>query len=903
MADQENIQSHLNQVNPTSDRVPGPWPWYVLLLVGYALSGLFPWLMIAWALCRRGRKMTAAAVLIMNIVILLGSGWFMLTAQIVWWRLSIIGYAFNLIWTAAALVFQRYTIGVARRRYSFKDWKVWIKPVAVALLIGFCIGTAYSIIPAFEDRIPMQQTVDSLDRQSVLWDFFSYSHFGLLGSLLIGLWWAGEGRRFRTSHVITFLGGFILTLLCWALLWSLLVLILHKGAVNDFFLLDRSDWAMIPPWRSGLQHFLCQLEEFNILPLIIIPLLLGSPARMREFGKRALLIPVVIICSIPMGFTSDSWWLTVQDQITYEMNAADPASRASANRWADILLARYPNHLQWPRIAEKSAQNHYRHQRFERSREIYQKLIERYRDSGRWHWITQRARAAMNTPEFGRPGSSPHLKIPMVDYQKYLTHNWMALLSVMRYWEGAEVAESKVVIKLKELSKSRDKITLNPLVNLAELDDAARSLGYRTVLFRSDLDQVRALIDAGIPVIHQDFKSFNVIFGSDSSRSAIRAYSFSRLSKRLRNDKRKEAEEIVDIELEGQGGSRKRLVQIANESYMEYSTAYWQKPSLQYSGPFSAIVFPAGSTNAVSDAFKMPYSKLQERSNGYLATLIALSYLDHGNPVQAIEWSKTGAAKIPDQLPMYVAHLAESWWQSRDKIIHSSLDLQDQLPELGHIFDFFSLPQNKKFLQDARKRFEQGFSSNALPWMVYRRYIHLMDPSEKSELNRIIDALEVCTNYDPTRTADWIQLADSYGWSGDAAGSIRALQGAISSNPLDSSLKLRLAMAYVDLNQYEKAEHILARLDPEQVRYNADYPFCLAALAEWKEKPDKALDYYAAAIEMRRYKPIYHLRYGKLLIAQGFENKARPYLEWAVRIDAENTLKNEAVNLLAQMNN
>ena len=110
-------------------------------------------------------------------------------------------------------------------------------------------------------------------------------------------------------------------------------------------------------------------------------------------------------------------------------------------------------------------------------------------------------------------------------------------------------------------------------------------------------------------------------------------------------------------------------------------------------------------------------------------------------------------------------------------------------------------------------------------------------------------------------------------------------------------------MAYVGRKRYEKAEHILSQVDPAQVRYDADYQYCLATLAEWRGNPDQALNYYAAAIEMRRYKPIYHLGYGKLLLAQGFGEKARLYLEWVARTDAENTRKNEAVNLLSKMNN
>lgn len=903
MTDRKIVQTHLHQASSESSEMPGPWSWYVLLFIGYAVSGFIPWLMIAWALYRRSRKAAAGRVLVINVAILLASGWLMLNVKMVWWWLSILTYGFNLTWTAAAMVYQRSTIGAARRRYDFKDWKSWIRPIVIALMIGFCLGTIFSIIPAFENRIPMQATLDSLDRQTVLWDFFRYSQFGLIGSLLIGIWWAGEGNRFRVSHVLTFLGGFILTLFCWYLFWTLLVLLIHKGTVKEYFLLDHSNWALIPPWCSGLQKFLHELDGYSILPLIIIPLLFGAPARMRDFGKRALLIPLLYVCSIPMGFTSDSWGLTNQDQITYEMNSADPDTQASAHRSADILLERYPNHLQWPRLAEKSAQYHYQHQRVEQSKRIYRNLIDRYQNSGQWHWIIQRARAAVNTPDFDKPTRLPQLQMPMVDYQRYLTHNWMALLSVMRYWEGSEVAESKVVIKLKDLSKSSDKIKLNPLVNLAELDDAARSLGYETVLFRSDIGRVQALIGAGIPVIHQHFNSFNIVFGSDNSRSAIRAYAFSKLSRRLRNAKRKEAEEILDFEREGQGAGRQRLVRIANESYMEYSMDYWESPSLEYMGPLSAIVFPADRAAAVSDAFEMPYRKLQEQSNGYLASLIALSYLDHGDPRQTIEWAKIGAAKIADPLPLYIAHLAGIWWETRDKTIHSSLNLQNQFPELGRIFNYFNLPQNEKFLQDARHSFKQGFAQNTLPWMISQKYLHLMDRSEKSELNRMLKLIKTRAAYDPSSTPNWILLANTCEWAGDTSGTIHALEGAVSADPLNSRVKLRLAMAYVGRKHYQKVEHILSQIDSAQVRYDADYQFCLATLAEWTGNPDQALKYYATAIDMRRYKPIYHLGYGKLLMAQGFDEKARQYLEWVARTDAENTRRNEAVSLLSKLNN
>ncbi len=896
-APQTNLYSGDSEASP----IPGPWPWYVFVFIGYAIGAFFPWAMIVWGLFRRNRNATAAWVLGVNLIILILSGWLMATLNMAWWSLSALAHGFNLAWIVAAIVYQNMALGKAARRYHLREWKSWVRPIAIGLIIGFCISTIYSIMPAFEDRIFMQETYDSLDRQTVLWDFFGYSYIGLMGGLILGLWWAGEYKRFNVSHIVTFLCAFVLTLVSVSLIWSLMVLILYKGGVEEWLLLDGSNWAAIPPWVSGFRKFLLEFEAYNILPLLVIPLIFGAPARIRDFGKRALLLPAIFIISMPMLFTSDTWWETIQDQIVYEMHSDDPDRQAAAYVRVDRLLKRYPNHLQWPLLAEKAARYHYQNHRFEESRGIYQEIIERHQHSNQWYWILQRARAALNSPDFGKSSPNDQLQIPVVDYQAYLTHNWMALLSVMRYWEGPHVSESDVVIKLKDLSKSADTIRLNPLVSLAGLDDAARSLGYDTLLFRSDFNRVEALIKSGIPVIHQHYNTFTILFGRDNSRSAVRAYSFSNLSTRLRNEKRKEAKEILALEQEGHGESQKRLAHIANEAYTEFSTEYWQGPSLGYMGPLAAIVFPEDKSEAIANALEMPFNKLREQSDGYLASLIAYSYLNHGNPIQAIEWAKVGAERIADPLPLYIAHLAHVWWNSRDKIIQSSLNLQNQFPELAQIFSYFDSPQNQKFLQRAQHRFDQAFDSNRLPWIVIQRYLHFLDRSESSELMQILKLGRVRTSFDPSITSDWIFLANTYEWSNDISGLIKALNGAVSSNPLDSTTKLRLAFGYIGLQQYENAKEILAIIDRDQIRYDADYPFCMAALAEWQGNMDEALENYAAAIEMRRYKPIYHLRYGKLLIEQGFEEKAKTYLEWTVRTDAENTFKNEAVSLLAKI--
>lgn len=837
--------------------LPGPWPWYVLVLVGLAVSGFFAWLMLVWGLYQRGKKATASLTLAINFIIWIGSGWALLTLKMPWWRLTVSIYLFNLAWAISSWLFQRKTLGCAERRYKISEWKSWITPIAIGVIIGICFGTVFSIAPAFENRTEMQLALDSLDRQTVLWDFFTYSSLGLVAGLFLGFWWAGEQQRFRTSHVISFLSAFVLTITFWDLFWLFLSFLVHKGALKQNLASDLSDWAIIPPWVCGFHKSLLQMRSFDILSLIVVALLFGAASRIRDFGKRALLIPLTFIIGFPMSFSANEWWEDIQDQIIYDMRSPDAQTKTSAHEWAEILLTRYPNHLKWPEIAEDLAQYYYQRGEFEPSRSFYQKIIDRYGDSNQWYWVSMRARAALDDPDFGKPSSGRRLEIPMVDYEDYLTHNWMALLSVIRYWKGEEVSESEVIIKLKNLSMSDDKIELNPIVSLADLDDATRSLGYEVLILPADLANVKALVEAGIPVIHRCYNTFNVIFGFDENRSVVCAYSFKQLSSRLRKENRKEAREILSIGTKGRGESKKRLTRIANESYIEYSTTYWESPVLRYMGPLLAVVFPVQKTDIIAKALNTPLTKLKKESNGYLASLIGLSYLNHADPVYAVEWAKIGAQLTKDPFPLYVAHLAYVWWTSRNKMITSNLRLQDQIPELAQIFSYFNVPENLEFLKRSRFRFEQDLNNDMLPWIITQIYIQMLDRSNSSDLTRIMKLMHARVAINPDSSPDWEFLASTYEWSNDMPGLVKALTGAISANPLDYDAKLRLAVGYVSLEHYADAKAVLETIAAQSVKYDADYSFSLGAVAEWKGDVKTALRKYDEAIEMRRYKPQY----------------------------------------------
>jgi hypothetical protein len=896
--EQAQGQSNPNDTPVTSS---GPWAWYVLLVTGVALTGFFPWLMVSYALYQRGKRLTAMSLLFVNLALLVLSGWILLRSPVAWWWVVSLTYLFNGIWALAAWLFQKKTIGSAPRRYLLTEWKSWITPVIIGVILGVCITIIFSIIPAVRNRTAMWRAGESLDREVILWDFFTYTFLGLSYGLVLGFWWAGERNRFRASSIITFLAALSLTIILWSLFGFLLIFLVHKGTLIETPTFASSNWAVVPPWVSGFRQLLLHIHAFDMLALLIVSLLFGAASRIRDFGKRSLLIPLTFLCILPRAFSENEWWQAIQDQIFYEMASPDRQTRASAYQWAEMLLKRYPEHLQWPNIAEDVTRYYYQAGEYEKSRALYQDISDHYGDSNRWYWTVRRARAALNNPEFGNPSGEPKIEIPIVDYENYLTPNWMALLSVIRYWEGPQIPESEVKIKLKDLSLSDDKISLSPLANLADLDDAAQSLGYEVLILPANLPGVKALIAAGIPIIHQNYTTFSLIFGFDESRTALRTYIFDKLSYRVQEEARKEAEEILAMKEEGQGESQERLARIANEAYSEYSADFWNTPVLRYIGPFMALVFPTQKADTIAAALNTSIEVLTKRSNGYLATLIGLSYLNHADPIHAIEWAKIGAEHLDDPILLYGAYMAKMFWESRNQQVNSKLRLQDQFPELAQIFTYFNEAENIAFLERARLRFEADLDVTPIPWMILDRYVHTLDQSDPVELDRITTVLQQGLSLNPAYSCYWSFLAETYEWAEDIPKMVEALKGAISANPLDSKMKLRLAYGDVLLGHYADAKVTLEQIDVSQIKYDADYPFCLGAVAEWEGDTKDALRKYAIAVEMRRYKPIYFLKYGKLLQKEGLNEKARQALEWAARIDAKGEIKQEAENLLAKM--
>lgn len=879
---------------------PGPWPWYVLLLVGHCLCGLFPWLMVLWGVFRRGQKRTAIIGLTVNFLIYGILSVLAIRSRAPWWWLSLFFYVINPVWALSAWILQKKVIGTAEARYLWSERSTWVFPLLLGVFIGMSL---YLVLGIPEALIKRSETYAAMagGRESVLWDVLKSGAGGIPFGLLLGVWWAGERGRFSASHIVTFLAACCISAFFIAGCSLFLILLFTERVSWENLLSGSSGLILNPPWVPGLPRVLTSIETHDILIWLIIPLLFGAVSRLRDFAKRMLLLPAVLLITFPGMFLSNVWWEVLQGRAVHDMSSPEERTRAAAYERAAVLLARYPQHLQWASLAERLARYRYECGRYDDARVLYQSTIQRFKGSKQWRWEVDRAEAALGSPSFGDPGSAIRIDIPMVGYENYLTANWMALLSIIRYWEGPQSSESDTKIKLRTISKADDKIQLNPLLTIAELDDAVGSLNLQMAILPTNLEDLKALISAGIPVILVDRYWFQVVYGYDSGRSALLYYGYNRLTAQTRGEGRGEAEEILALKAEGQGESRKRLERIRREAAGEYGLGAERDRFFRYRAPYMVAIYPSAKAQDVAGILELPLDSIMESTRGYLSAFISLEFLRHADPVRALEWAMISSRLITTSLPLQVGDLAHRYWQSREKKVATRLPFQDQFTELKEIERKFGAPENSSFLHKARQQFDSDFKTGDMPFFLLDALRICLSSNDPEDRDQLIQAGRLRVAADPADTDGWRILAVAYEHAPDQAGLIGALEGLTASNPLDFDAKVDLARALVLNGDIGKAASALNETEVEKVESKSDFLFCRGAVAEWEKQPRKAMKYYRQAIEASRYKPVYHLYYGRLLLAEGMKEEGAKALRWASRIDAEGSVKKQAEQLLAEI--
>lgn len=891
----------VNEQTDTEPSTPGPWPWYVLLATGMGVGGLFPWLMVSFSMLRRGGNRAAILTLGVNIVVYFFIAWFMLRARWTWWSVLAAGLCFNLLWTTAACIYQKRSIGSPPPRYPFSEWKSWLFPLFTGMAIGLCTALLLSIPEIMNPQMRTPRIWEALQDETVLWKVLRFSLLGLVFGAIPGLWWAGEHRNFRPSHIITFFSALVVTFVVAGILGVALLAMVLEGDPTGTKVFESPAWALIPPWVSGFPKYVKQFSAYDVTGFVVVPLLFGAVSRIRDFWRRALLVPLVFVCGIPIVLASVEVWSPLQQRIIYDMSSPDDDTRDDSHVWASILLERFPDHQHWPWIADRLAAYYCGQGRSIQARELYERIVEKYGASNRWHWTVEKCRSVLSSPGFGRPGRIVDLRVPMTDYEEYLSQNWMALISVIRFWEGEDQPDSSVKIKLKAVSRSDDQILLAPIVDFADLDDAASGLGYHVLILPTSLQSVRSLVENGIPVIHSTYNNFHLIRGIDESRSIIASHAFFLLSERFKKETPKEAKEILALQAEGKGESRKRLKRIALETEDEHGSDSYDQPQMAYVGPHMAVVVPEEEVRSVAEAFNEPVGEIRSRSDGYLKAFIAINYLNAGDPVNAIKWAQAATGNIADPIALHTAHLAYRLWESRHRSPFSEIGLKKSFPVLNEIDVFMTDPETEQFLDRSKEAFDEAFAAGKISHKILSIYLSLLDSHSKEDLKRMIPGLRNSLSMDPAVSRGWFDLANSYERAGDMTGVIHALRGLVSASPHAYSTKVRLAYELIRMGRDGEADSTLDRVDRTKVASHPDYLFCMGAIAQGKGETKKARGYYERAMRKRRYDPVYHLKYGRLLSDDGEPAEARKYLEWAARIDAGEKIMNEAAEILSRL--
>ncbi len=887
--------------NRSAPSVEVRYPWYVHLLGGYALTGAFCWLLVGNIFWRRGRRWPAVTLIAANVLLLMAMIWSALRFETAWWWLYGFMTVFNLVWAMSAWLFQYLRFGPAPRRYHKTQWRRWVMPLASGVLLGLGFVVSITVIPAIGERFGALRHGETAVRSLVLWQFFKSLPLGLAVGLLVGAWWAGDGR-FTVSHIISFLAGIILTFVAQAVLIRVFTLIIDGGEASSLTRLSGGAWALVPGRLQGWPRFIGVLDNLEYIGLVPLGLLFGVPNRIRDFLKRsALVVPLVTVLSLSFSFFSQTGWSLIQGRIIHQTVSADDGGRASAFNWLQVLLARYPNHAQWPHLAARLADFQYSRGEFDIARRLHEQIIDRYADANRWQVQVEMSRAIVASPLFGKPsGRQTRLSIPMVNYQDYLTQNWMALLATVRYWQDEATPVSELFIRLRDISESDDNIKLPKLTHLADLDDAAAALGCELTLLPADVETTKALLKAGLPVLLPVYQTFYLIYGFDESRGVIQSLCFGQLSAKTRSLAVKEAQEVLMLEAEGKGRSKDQLARIRREAQCMWHQDQWRTGRLKDAAPWMAVLLPSNDRGKIAAALGRDAKQLAADHRGYLAAMIALNYFDNADPVDCIRWARIASRCIDDSLVYQAAHLGAELWRHRAERIGTAFQLEKQFDTLDEVNRYLQTASVQQFLETAAERFASDQSAGRLNWPIRRRLLWLLDRNDTQQRAQMVKLVQADVATNPADAGQWRLLADLYTQDENGAAHSQALAQASSADPYDADTALAWASACVQLNDPAQADEILTRVDPAKVRHKAEYLFCRAAVAEWKQQPRTALRYYAQAIDMCRYRPEYFLRYGRLLLAQGDTKAAKRALTWAERIDGMGTVRQEAQKALGK---
>jgi len=845
---------------------------------------MFPWYLVVRQFWHTNRKRTALILAALNILFYLGFIYYGFTGRQPWDRLALGAMVTGMAWAACAWIVQYAVFGRAPRRYFLAEWKNWLQPLAIAMILGMGVAVFFAIFPMLTNRAAMYQSRDLLPRSIILWDFFKFIPASFCFSIPLGLWWAGERDRFSSSRILSYIFALGLFALLMAGTSSLFFFLITHGNLRQ----PVQTWWILPLHPEGLQKLLLGPLGKDYTPYFIVPLLLGLTPRIRDFFRKSLIyFPLLLIYFTGYYGYSHHYWQFMQGQILYKMSTDVPAEKDRAYAQAELLLARFPDLRGWPAIGLKLARYYYQSGDTQKARSFYEQVSAKVGNSPRWTREAALAAAVLKAPGFGDPTGSSQLDVPAIGYESYMTGNWMTLIRLMRFYEQDSTSESESLLKLKQLSGSDTEIKLSPMPTLAELDDHAASLGYKTVLLPAELGAVTSLLKAGYPVIQPIRHTFYLLYGLDEGRALVTAACYENLQPIAA---KMQTEALADTRLGNnpeQRGSDKR--QRLNElAATELPYSFWHGSRQLDMGPVMAVVVPQEQFDDFLAKMNYPRRETGNSSAALLTGLISLNALKSGDIAGAVNWSARSYALEPSPFPLHVAHLATVFWNSRNTAIGNSFKLEHQFPELMSPETFLQRPENKTFLSMAREQFDADRDHGRLSWMIRAQYADFLDRSQDDERKILTALIRTTVDNEPFSREDWIKLTELTEWDDDMDATLRAYEGTLNCGYWNDHLAIRLAYLYIQAQKFSLANNILEAVSPKVSRYNPDYYYCLGAIAKSQGKDDEAAANYEKAIGMRKSNASYHADLAALLKEQ-HETPAR-----VARLQSWATLLNPA---------
>ncbi len=853
-------------------------PWYALLVIGILLGGFMVWLIVAWFLIKHNRIRIALVAITVNVLV--GVAVYLVNSriEIAWWRLDLIENIANLIWTFCAIVIQHKVLGPAPRRFFISHWREMLSPVLTSAVLGFCAGATLGIPSVLHSKSAILQTTDILDRTSIIIDLFRYGFAGIPFGLFAGIWWGLSESPFRPSKIIANTFGAVFSFVICLLLMLLWTFIAHNGHMGSAW--KGSYYSLTLPWAGGIEHSLLVWGSItSYLGIICMGLLFGSPSRMSDFWRRMVIPVLALLCSIPFFKGSPTTDAMYQDQLFYNLSNPRPASRAAAHLQLETFLKQYPDHGMWCYYADKHAQYLFDQKYFTESKAWWKSVIDKPSFTIRSPEKAARINTILSGDLFGK-GAVLQLDIPPIDYESYLNKDWMALTALIQYWEKDSVSESGIKMRLKKFSSSDENITLNRRSTFLDIDDAARSMGYEIALVKAEKEVIIGLLNHGIPVMYPIDPSVCLAWGYNEGCSALQINDYSKVLIRTRNEARREADVIMEKKREGHGRNEERLRRIALESRCDIDLSSLEKPAGKYSAPLMAVIYPPHLKDTVAAAVQLRGDELDNVTNGYRATLISLSYLDMADTKNALRWAVKASYKVRDILPYHAGYLCALAWEKKTDSILSTIPLSQKFPVLGSIDSSFSTRSALAFLDSCKYCFKTARDSGTLTKMILSRYFKLLTISSSEDrqtgLSTAKKEVKLSMNF---QRYNWIIQAVE--WDRVPENRIPAYYSFCDAMPFNYSMKLRLTTDLVRVNRYQEADSVFQTIVTDSVRYDADFYFCRGVLEEWKGRSGKALANYRTCIGMRRYRPEYFERYGKLLARCGKRDEAEKMSGWA----------------------